>query len=295
MLNLSGVFPPIPTAFDDQGDLYLDGYQKNVGRLCDAGVDGVVFLGSNGEYVYLSESEKLAVIRAGLEALPEGKLGLVGTGGESTRATIKLTEEAAKLGAHAVLVIHPNYYKPAMTKRVLLEHYRAVADASPVPVILYSMPKFTGFDLPVDVVAELSQHPNIFGIKDSAGNVIQLHEILLKSQPDFKVLVGTGSALMAALSVGVTGGVLALADVAPRECAELFRLCKNGRWGEARTLQSRLLPVNQAVTGTFGIPGLKVAMDMLGYYGGAPRRPLLPLEAVDKGRLKDVLVAAQLL
>lgn len=295
MLDLAGVFPPVPTTFDEQGDLHLNGYQKNIRALCDAGVDGVVLLGSNGEYVYLSESEKLEVIRAGLEALPAGKRGLVGTGCESTRATIKLTEEAARLGADAVLVIHPNYYKPAMTKKVLLEHYRAVADASPVPVVLYSMPKFTGFDLPVDVVAELSQHPNISGIKDSAGNVIQLHEILLKSRPGFNVLVGTGSALMPALSVGVTGGVLALADVAPRESAALFRLCKNGQWEEARALQSRLLPVNQAVTGTYGIPGLKAAMEMLGYYGGAPRRPLLPLGAEEQGRLRDVLVTAQLL
>lgn len=295
MLRLSGVFPPVPTAFNEQGDLYADGLQQNVRALCDAGVNGVVFLGSNGEYVALSESEKLEVIRAGLEALPAGRLGLVGTGCESTRATIRLSEEAARLGAHAVLVVHPSYYKPLMSRKVLLEHYRAVADASPVPVILYSVPKFTGFDLPVDLVAELSQHPNIIGIKDSAGNVIQLHEMLLRSRPDFNVLVGTGSAFMAALSVGVTGGVLALADVAPRECVELFQLCQSGRWEEARALQSRLLPVNQAVGGSLGIPGVKAAMEMLGYYGGSPRRPLLPLGAEERARLRDLLVTAQLL
>ncbi|MFZ5814469.1 MAG: dihydrodipicolinate synthase family protein, partial [Bacillota bacterium] len=181
MLNLAGVFPPIPTAFDENGNLALDKYQENVRSLCAAGVDGIVFLGSNGEAVFLSEAEKLEVIRAGLEALPKGKLGLVGTGCESTRATIELSEQAAKLGAHAVMVIHPYYYKPLMTKQVLLEHYRAVAKASPAPVILYSMPRFTGFDLPVDVVAELSHEPNIIGIKDSAGNVIQLHEIVSRS------------------------------------------------------------------------------------------------------------------
>lgn len=295
MLQLSGVFPPVPTAFDEQGDLYLDGLQQNVRALTEAGVDGIVFLGSNGEYVYLGESEKLEVIRAGLEALPKGKLGLVGTGCESTRATIRLSEEAAKLGASAVMVVHPNYYKPLMSKQVLLEYYRAVADGSPVPVVLYSVPKFTGFDLPLDVVAELSQHPNIIGIKDSAGNVIQLNEILLRSREGFNVLVGTGSAFMAALSVGVTGGVLALADVAPRECVELYNLCRTGRWEEARALQSRLLPVNQAVGGSLGIPGVKAAMDMVGYYGGAPRRPLLPLPAEEKARLRAILTAAQML
>ncbi len=294
MLRLSGVFPPVPTAFDDQGDLHLSGLQSNVQKLCERGVDGVLLLGSNGEYLYLSEAEKREVIRAGLEALPDGKLGLVGTGCESTRATISLTEDAARLGADAALVVHPNYYKPLMSRKVLLEHYRAVADASPIPIVLYSVPKFTGFDLPVDLVAELSQHPNIIGIKDSAGNVIQLHEMILKTRPDWNILVGTGSAFMAALSVGVTGGVLALADVAPRECADLYALCRGGRWEEARALQSRLLPVNQAVGGNMGIPGVKAAMDMLGYYGGPPRRPLLPLGDEEKVRLKDLLVTAQL-
>lgn len=295
MLQLAGVFPPVPTAFDENGDLALDQYQSNVVKLCEAGVDGVVFLGSNGEYTLLSESEKLEVIKAGLEALPKGKLGLVGTGCESTRATIALSEQAARLGAHAVLVVNPSYYKPLLTKPVLREHYREVAKASPVPVLLYNVPKFTGIDLSVDLVAELSHEPNIIGIKDSSGNVIQLHEILLRSRPGWNVLVGNGSALMAALAVGVTGGVLALADVAPRECAELYRLCKAGRWEEAKALQSRLLPVNQAVGGAMGIPGVKAAMEMRGYYGGPPRRPLAPLSEADRAALRQLLGAAGLL
>ena len=296
MLHLSGVFPPVPTPFDEQGELALDQLQTNIRRLCDAGVHGVVLLGSNGEYVALSESEKLAVIRAGLEALPPGKLGLVGTGCESTRATIALTEAAAEMGAHAALVVHPSYYKPLMTRQVLLEHYRAVARASAIPVMLYSVPKFTGFDLPVDVAVELSQEENIIGIKDSAGNVIQLHQLVLQAaRPDWNVLVGNGSAFMAAMSVGVTGAVLALADVAPAECVQLFELCRSGRWEEARALQSRLLPVNQAVGGTLGIPGVKAAMEMLGYYGGPPRQPLLPLGAREREALRGLLSAAALL
>lgn len=295
MLHLGGVYPPIPTAFDENGNLALDKYQENVARLCNAGVDGVVFLGSNGEYVFLDEQEKVEVIKAGLDALPPGKLGLVGTGCESTRATVKLTEQAAKLGAAAVMVVHPNYYKPLMTKAVLLEHYRTVAKASPVPVVLYSVPKFTGFDLPVDVVAELSHDPNIIGIKDSAGNVIQLHDIITRSKTDWNVLVGTGSAFMAALSVGVTGGVLALADVAPAECVQLYRLCKQGEWEKARELQTRLLPVNQAVGGSMGIPGVKAAMEMMGYYGGPPRKPLMALSEQDRTQLRSILGKAGLL
>ncbi len=295
MLRLEGVFPPVPTPFDDRGELALDKLQANVRRLCDEGVHGVVLLGSNGEYVYLSEEEKREVIRAGLEALPPGKLGLVGTGCESTRATIRLSEEAARLGADAVLVVHPSYYKPLMTREVLLEHYRTIAREVPAPVLLYSVPKFTGFDLPVDVAAELSREENIIGIKDSAGNVIQLHDLLLKARPGWNVLVGNGSAFLAALSVGVTGGVLALADVAPRECVQLYEYCRQGKWENARELQSRLLPVNQAVGGAMGIPGVKAAMEMRGYYGGPPRRPLLPLNEVQRARLKGLLEQAGLL
>jgi 4-hydroxy-2-oxoglutarate aldolase len=294
-MQMSGVFAPVPTSFDAQGNLALDQYQANIRRLCDAGLDGVLLLGSNGEYVYLSEAEKLEVIRAGLQAVPPGKLGLVGTGCESTRATVALTAEAARLGAHAVMVVHPSYYKPLMSKAALLAHYRAVAQASPVPVMLYSVPKFTGFDIPVDVVAELSHEPNIIGIKDSAGNVIQLQEMLLKAKPGFNVLVGTGSALLAALSIGVTGGVLALADVAPAECAHLYQLCRQGRWDEARALQARLLPVNQAVGGSMGIPGVKAAMEMQGLYGGPPRLPLLPLGEAERRTLRGLLATAGLL
>lgn len=295
MLRLSGVYPPVPTVFDAEGDLALGQYQANVESLCKAGVHGVVILGSNGEPTLLTESEKLEVIKAGLEARPAGKLGLVGVGCESTRATVALAQKAGKLGADAVMVVHPSFYKPLITKQALLAHYRTVADACPVPVILYSVPKFTGFDLPLDVVAELSQHPNIIGIKDSAGNVIQLEEILLRVRPEWNVLVGTASAFMPALAVGVTGGVLALADVAPAECVRLFDLCKQGEWDKARELQARLLPVNQAVGGYLGIPGVKAAMDMRGYYGGEPRRPLLPLGEKETAGLRTILTTAGLL
>jgi len=294
MLSLAGIFPPVPTAFDAEGNLALDRFQANIRRLCDAGVRGVVVLGSNGEYTYLSEAEKLDVIRAAMEALPPGKLGLVGTGCESTRATVALTEEAARLGAHGVMVVHPFYYKPLMTKPALLQHYRAVAKASPVPVMLYSVPKFTGFDLPVDVVAELSQEENIVGIKDSSGNVIQLHEIILKSRPGWNVVVGTASALLAALSIGVTGGVLALANVAPAECVELFERFHRGDLQGARALQASLLPVNQAVGGSMGIPGVKAGMEIMGYYGGPPRLPLLPLGEKERAVLLGLLANAGL-
>lgn len=295
MVNLSGILAPVPTPFDERGDVALDQLQANVRSLCEAGIHGVVLLGSNGEYVYLTDEEKRAVIRAGLEALPAGKVGLVGAGAESTRATLDLSAFAAEQGAAAVMVVNPFYYKGAMTNRVLLEHYRTVADQSTVPVLLYSVPKFTGLELPVPLVRELSAHPNIIGIKDSAGNVQQLQELLLGTPAGWNVMVGTASVLHAAMAVGVKGAVLALANVAPSETAHLWELCRNGRWDEARALQARLLPVNTAVTGTYNIPGLKAAMTMRGYQGGLPRRPLLPATEEERAALRQILERAELL
>ena len=294
-LEVRGVFPPVPTTFDDRGDLALGRYQENIRRLCDAGVHGAVILGSNGEYVYLSEAEKREVIRAGVQAVPAGKFALAGTGCESTRATIALTNEAARMGAHAAMIVSPFYYKPQMDRKTLIKFYTDVADAAEVPIILYSVPKFTGIDLGVDLVAELAQHPNLIGIKDSSGNVIQLSEFLSTTPAGWNVLVGTGSALYAALALGVGGGVLALADVAPAQCVELYNLFNAGKHSGARDLQLRLLPVNKAVTGTYGIPGVKAAMDMLGYYGGPPRAPLSSLGATEKETLRGILNQAGLL
>lgn len=295
MRGLAGVFPPVPTPFDESGEVALDKLQENIRSLCNAGVHGVVLLGSNGEYVYLDDDEKRAVIRAGLEALPPGTLGFVGTGCESTRATIRLTDYAHRCGASAAMVVNPFYYKPSMTHQALIDHYRTVADLSAIPILLYSVPKFTGLDIPVSVAAELSRHPNIVGIKDSAGNIMQLQDLVLKCRPGWDVLVGTGSALHAAMAVGVRGGVMALANVAPRETVRLWELCRDSKWDEARSLQARLLPVNVAVTGTFNIPGLKAAMEMLGYYGGPPRRPLLPTTPEEQAALRRILETAELI
>lgn len=294
-MNLSGIFPPVPTIFSDDGSLDLNRFQDNVQRLCETGIAGVVILGSNGEYVYLTESEKREVIRAGIEAVPEGKLALVGTGSESTRATVALSEEAARLGTDAVMVVSPHYYKPLMTPAVLEKFYLDVAEASPVPVILYSVPRFTGIELGADLVSSLARHPNIAGIKDSSGNVVQISEFVSRSPAGFQVLVGSGSALYPALAVGAVGGVLALAIVAPRECVEVQRLFREGRHDETRELQMRLLPVNQAVTVTYGIPGVKAAMDLLGYHGGAPRAPLQSLGAQERNKIRGILDKAGLL
>jgi 4-hydroxy-2-oxoglutarate aldolase len=279
---LSGVFPPIPTPFDDSGRLDLDGLRANLGRWNETGLAGYVALGSNGEAPLLDAEESVAVIRAVREAMTPGMVLIAGTGRETTRATQMACQAAAAAGADAVLVVTPWYYKGAMTGDVLRQHFEAVADASPVPVLLYNVPANTGVNLPVPAVAELARHPNIVGIKDSAGDIGQLWGLIHATPKDFVVICGNTGAFLPALLLGARGGILALANVAPRETVALYEAARAGRLDEARELNDRLVPVGVAVTRTYGVAGLKTALAMLGYVGGKPRPPLRPpsVEAV---------------
>lgn len=293
-LDLAGIYPPLATPFDEDGNLATDRLAANVRRLAGTGLAGFAVLGTNGEYVLLDREEKLAAIVAVREAA--GSLRVIaGTGAESTRETVALTERAAAIGADAALIITPHYYKARMDTRALVAHYSAVAECSPLPVIVYNMPASTGFDLDAATVLRLAEHPNIVGLKDSGGNMIKLAQIVAQAPAHFQVLAGTASFLLPALSIGAVGGVLALANVAPRECVELLTLFQQGNLDAARTMQQRLLAPNAAITSGFGIPGLKAALDLLGYHGGAPRPPLLPLDAGGRAKVRDALAGAGLL
>jgi 4-hydroxy-2-oxoglutarate aldolase len=199
------------------------------------------------------------------------------------------------MGAHAALVITPCYYGGKMTEAALTNHYTIIADGSPIPILLYSVPKFTHISLTPGVVSVLSKHPNIMGIKDSSGDVTLLGEFLNNVDESFHVLVGTAGVLFGALSVGCSGGIVALANVAPEKCVEIYGLVQETKFERAKELQLRMIPVNKAVTATYGISGLKAAMDALGYYGGDPRLPLLPLSGVEKSQIKEILTRAGLL
>ena len=295
IITLKGVFPPIPTPFDRQDRVHLGALADNLQRWNQYDLAGYVVLGSNGEPVYVDEEEKLRVWQAARAAIPDYKLMIAGTGCESTGETIRLTRLAADAGADAALVVTPHYYSGQMTRESLLHHYRAVADSSPIPVLLYNVPKFTNVDLDAATVAEASSHPNLIGIKDSSGNVPKLGDFIRLVSLGFQVLVGTGSVFFAGLALGAVGGILALANVAPQECVEILRLYQGGQWDQAAELQRRLLPVNAAVTGRFGIPGLKAALDLLGYYGGPVRSPLLDLGAAEKETVRNILAEAGLL
>jgi len=294
-VDLRGVFPPIPTPFDAAGNVDRGALVENLERWNTYGLGGYVVLGSNGEAVYLTEDEKSRVWEAARRAIPPDKLMIAGTGCESTRQTIHLAHRAAEAGADAVLVVTPHYFDRMMTPSSLIQHYQTLADASPVPVLLYNVPKFTHVDMDAALVARAAGHPNVVGIKDSSASMAKLADIVRLTPPDFQVLVGSGSVFFAGLALGAVGGVLALANVAPQQTIDIYRGYQAGRWDEAAELQRRMLPVNAAVTSRFGVPGLKAALDMLGFYGGPVRSPLRGLEEHERQIVRDVLAEAGLL
>ncbi len=311
--SLSGIYPPIPTPFDADpqegvrstypkkgvrstyGAVAHDRLAENITKWCATPVAGLVVLGTNGEFVYLSDQEKLDVLRTARQAIPRGKLFIAGTGCESTRSTLQLTEEAAAIGADVAMVVTPHYFKSRMDAAAMRRHFLEVAERSPLPITIYNMPANTGVDITAETVIELAQHPNIVGIKDSSGNVVKLGEIIRAAPPHFQVLAGSASFLYAAMVLGAVGAVAALANIAAEQCCQLYSLAKEGRHEEARQLQLRLIPPNAAVTSRFGVPGLKLALDWLGYYGGPPRSPLAPLDAAQQAVLRAILIEAAIL
>ncbi len=293
-LNLHGIFPPIATPFIN-GKVAFDKLASNIAKWNRTGLRGFVVLGSNGEYVYLSEEEKRTVVDTVVQSAAKEMLVIAGTGCESTSETLKLTEDCARLGAHAALVVTPHYYAGRMGEAALIKHFSELADHSPIPILLYNVPKFTHINMSADFVARLSRHTNIAGLKDSSGNVIQLQEILNGVAEDFSVLVGTAGVLFSGLTIGCIGAICALANVAPEACVKIFNLVKAGDMDAARELQLKMIPVNQAVTAIYGVPGLKVAMDMCGYFGGDPRPPLLPSSAQERSEIETIIKKAGLL
>ena len=289
MFKLHGIYAPIATPFAG-GKIAYDKLEKNLKFWLESDLAGVVVMGSNGEFVLLSPAEKEELTRFVCAQAKGKKPVIAGTGAESTMETIRLNQMAAEAGADAVLVVTPNYYKGDMTEPVLARFYRDVADASPLPVILYNMPRNAGINISAKLASELSKHPNIIGIKDSGGNIVQIADMIRNSAEGFAVFAGSASFLYASLALGATGGTLALANVFPNECARLQKLFEAGKLKEARDLQMTLIDSNNAVTARWGIPGLKAAMEMIGLYGGDPRPPLLPLGEAEREALRKVLM-----
>ena len=289
MISIKGIFPPLPTSFQENEELYPEKIRENIESLMNYELAGIVVLGSNGELVMLSEKERERVYGIAREAIPEGKLMIAGTGGESTRETIRLTKLAAIHGADAALVLNPHYYQGLMTNEVLVAHYNEVADSSEIPVIIYNIPANSGIDMNAETIVKMAAHPNIIGLKDSGGNIVKMGEVIRQTGDDFYVLAGSGGFLLPALAIGADGGILALANIRPEKCLEIMSTFFDGNLDKSREIQQSMIPLNTAVTKQWGIPALKVAMEYLGYYGGPVRKPLTALEPSNKEKLIKLL------
>jgi 4-hydroxy-2-oxoglutarate aldolase len=290
-MNLAGVFAPIPTPFDRDDRVDTARLRAALARWVTTPLTGFVVLGSNGEAALLDEEESDRVIAAARESVPKGRPFIAGTGRESTRAAVRAAKRAADLGADAVLVRTPGFFKTQMTNDAFVGHYTAVADASPVPVLLYNFTALTGVNLPPAAVSRLATHPNIAGMKESGGDVAQIADLVSGTPDDFGVLAGSASTFYAALSVGAVGGILALGCVLPEACTRLYELTKAGRHDQARRLQRRLVPLAKLVGSMYGVPGLKAALKLVGYDAGVPRPPLTPVPDAALAALREALAS----
>ncbi len=285
MLKLNGIYPPLPASFNKRGELDGGKITENIEALCRHDLAGILVLGSNGELVMLDDDEKKKVYNLARKAIPGDKLMLAGTGAQSTRQTIKLSVMASEAGADAVLVLSPSYYKGQMNRKALVQFYHEVADSSPVPVIIYNMPANSGLDMDADTILESAAHDNIIGIKDSGGNLVKMASLIKNAKEGFQVLAGSAGFLLPALSIGAVGGILALANIAPELCLDIYNSFLNGDAVKAKKYQLKAVDINTAVTRKGGVPALKAAMDHLGMYGGPVRRPLLPLDDESRKQL----------
>lgn len=294
LADLRGILLPVPTPFNSAGEVDPRALRSNIQKWNRAGIRGYVVLGSTGERVHLDEGEYLEVIEDARAAVPDSRLFIVGAGQQSTIGTIKEIKRVAAVGSiDAVLVITPYFYRPSINQAALITHYQAVADVSPLPVILYSMPALTGIKIEPETAAHLSEHENIIGIKDSSADIAGLKETLRLVRKDFAVLTGNGTVLCEALSAGAVGGILAVGCVATALCLAIFAAVESGEMERAAMLQAKLTPLAAAVTTRFGIGGLKAALEFKGFAGGAVRAPLRAPDDAAREEIRRCLEEAE--
>jgi 4-hydroxy-2-oxoglutarate aldolase len=292
--KFQGIFPALLTPFEGAaegpgGDLALEKFRENILKYDAFDLAGYVIGGSTGEGVLISNDETARLVETARAAAAPGRMVIAGTAQESTRLTIEFTKRLAALGADAALVRPPGYYKARMNRESLRRHYLAVADAAPIPLIVYNIPQNTGIPIEPNLVVELSKHPNILGLKESSGSLAYLGQIVRELPEDFSYLLGSGYVVLPGLLAGASGAILAVANAAPALCLEIYRLFREGRIKEAQERQLDLVPINKAVMETFGIPGAKYALDLQGFHGGPVRLPLLPLDDKAKDEIRGLL------
>ena len=294
-MQLCGVLGPVVTTFDAaSGELDLPAFVANLRAYLAAGLHGIVVAGSTGEAVLLDEAERERLVETARAVIPRDRLLIVGAGAEATRTVIRRARHAAAVGADAVLVVSPHYYTAAMTPDALLGHFRRVADGSPIPVVLYNIPKYVGFAISPAIVTELAAHPNIIGIKDSSGDRDLLTGYVNTQGKDFSVLTGSGTMYQASLAAGARGGILAVALFAPELSLAVYDATARNDASTAVAAQSRLTPMAATIVGSMGVAGVKAALDLVGLRGGPVRPPLTPLGRSDLTKVRALLTEGAL-
>lgn len=290
-MTLRGLFPPIPTPFDQQERVELYQLQANITRWNQCGFAGYVVLGSNGEFVHLSERERFNVLEVARDAIAPQLTMIAGCTLQSLAETLIYVKQAARLGAQVALVNPPFYFKSAMTPARLESFFTRVADESPIPILLYNVPQYSGLTLLPQLVARLAEHPNIIGIKDSSGDIVALENLLRLTPPTFNVLIGSAHAFYPGLALGAHGAVLAVSFIAWEACLELMNAVQLHQHTKARDIQMRLVPL----AGALDIAGLKAALELRGLYGGPPRSPLTPVTPEQRNEILQMFISAGLI
>ena len=286
--EIKGIFAALTTPFQD-GQIALENFRENIEKFNRTGLAGYVVMGSTGEAPFVDDEESEILVKEARNSASSDKIIIAGTGRDSAEWTVKFTNRLAEAGAQAALIKPPSYYKSRMNYEALRAYYLEVADRVKLPVILYNIPQNTQIWLPVELVLELSSHPNIIGLKESGGSLAYLGEVVSRVAPEFVYLTGSGSILYSALEMGARGAILALANVVPELCVRLYELFTAGKKDEARELQYKLIPLNRALTETYGLPAIKYALDRRGYFGGPCRKPLLPPDEKARETIKKFL------
>ena len=294
MIGLRGVLAPVVTPFGTDGEVDLTAFAENLSAHLAAGVSGIVITGSTGEAALLDDRERSALVDRARHAVPSGATLLVGTGSESTRATIARTAAAAERGADGVLVVAPHYYGAAVSDDALRRHYEQVADASPIPVLLYTIPKYMHFAIAPEVVASLAKHENIVGMKDSSGDASLFVRYLESQDESFRVLTGNGPFFAEALRRGAEGGILAASLFAPELTLAVLHAHERGDAKARTAAQEALTPLAGPIVGGMGVAGVKAALDRVGLRGGPTRPPLPALDAQTMASLDELVRAAEL-
>lgn len=296
MDRFSGLYIPAITPFDAvTGDVAPVHFRNNLRKWLDEPIDGYVFFGTGGEGVLVDDDEKQRLIEYARELIPPGLTLVVGITADSTRAIIRKTQRFGAAGADGFLIAPPPYFGAWIPAGAMADHYRAIADASPSPIVVYHIPKYTKVLFEAGLVAELVRHPNIAGIKDSSGDVKRFADFTTACPRECRLLVGNGTLLYTALELGGAGGIVAIGQIAPKLCAELIAAFRAGDARRAGEIQNRLTPLHKDIVAKYGAPGIKVALDLLGYYGGPPRRPLPPLNARERDNVARVMQEAGIL